>query len=51
VVSPDKDGNGELCFRGRNCFMGYFKDPHSSSNTIDADGYVHSGDVGLLDKH
>ena len=25
IFMPDKDGNGEICFKGRNRFMGYFK--------------------------
>lgn len=25
IHNPDKDGEGEICFRGRNVFMGYYK--------------------------
>lgn len=25
IVNPDKDGNGEICYKGRNRFMGYYK--------------------------
>lgn len=25
IANPDKDGNGEICYTGRNRFMGYFK--------------------------
>ncbi len=25
IFMPDKDGNGEICYKGRNRFMGYFK--------------------------
>lgn len=49
IVSPDQDGNGEIVFRGRNRFMGYFKNPDSTADTIDKEGYLHSGDVGKVD--
>ena len=25
IFNPDKDGNGEICYKGRNRFMGYYK--------------------------
>ena len=25
IISPDADGNGEICYKGRNRFMGYYK--------------------------
>ncbi|CAD8081672.1 unnamed protein product [Paramecium primaurelia] len=49
IDQPDKDGNGEICYRGRHIFMGYFKDEESTRNTIDKDRWLHSGDVGKLD--
>lgn len=51
IDRPDKDGNGEICYRGRNRFMGYYKDPVNTKKTIDAFGNLHSGDVGHLDKY
>jgi len=51
IVSPDRDGNGEICYKGRNRFMGYLKDQASTKKAIDSKGYLHSGDVGHLDKH
>lgn len=40
---------GEVCYRGRHVFMGYLKNPQATSETIDAEGYLHSGDVGQVD--
>ena len=39
---------GEICFRGFNCFKGYFAMPKETRETIDEEGWVHSGDIGLL---
>ena len=36
--------------RGRNTFMGYYKDAENTSKTIDAEGYLHSGDIGKITK-
>ena len=49
ISMPDKEGNGEICYRGRNRFMGYFKNEEATRTTIDEKGYLHSGDVGRLD--
>ena len=39
---------GEVCFRGRNKFMGYYKNEKDTKETIDKDGFIHSGDEGIL---
>jgi len=41
---------GEMCFRGRNVFMGYFKNEEETAKTIDNEGYLHSGDNGKVTK-
>ncbi len=40
---------GEVLLRGPNVMLGYFDDPQASAATIDADGWLHTGDVGRLD--
>ena len=40
---------GEICFRGENCFKGYYKDEAKTNETL-IDGWVHSGDVGMWDE-
>lgn len=37
--------DGELLVRGGNVMVGYYKDPAKTSDIIDADGWVHSGDI------
>lgn len=51
IASPDKDGVGEICFRGRNRFMGYYKNDAATLDTIDAEGFLHSGDQGYINKN
>ena len=42
-------GNGELCYRGRHIFMGYMYMPAETKETIDEEGWLHSGDVSEFD--
>jgi long-chain-fatty-acid--CoA ligase ACSBG len=35
IFRPDKDGNGEICYKGRNRFMGYFRNEKATIETID----------------
>ena len=41
---------GEVLLRGYHIMQGYFEDEKATAETIDADGWLHTGDVGVLDE-
>jgi fatty-acyl-CoA synthase/long-chain acyl-CoA synthetase len=41
---------GEICARGYQQFTGYLADPAATAATVDADGFVHTGDLGAMDE-
>jgi len=42
---------GELCCRGYNVMKGYYKMPEATAQVIDAEGWLHSGDLGVKDEN
>lgn len=41
---------GEICIRGAQIMKGYVGDPEATANTLDKDGFLHTGDIGFIDE-
>ncbi|KAL0722779.1 hypothetical protein Bca4012_037378 [Brassica carinata] len=55
IIDPDtgdslsKNKPGEICIRGHQIMKGYLNNPAATSETIDKEGWLHTGDIGLID--
>ena len=56
IAIKDDDGNslaqgesGEICIRGPNVMIGYYKQPEENKNAFTADGFMRTGDIGIMD--
>ena len=48
IVNPDEKGEGEVVIRGRHVMMGYFKNEEATKQALDEEGYLRTGDLGVL---
>ncbi len=48
-VSVRIAGDGEICVRGPNIMQGYYHKPEDTDRVIDAEGWLHTGDIGEID--
>ncbi len=47
----ERGKQGEVCCRGYNAMKGYYKNPEATAKCIDANGWLHSGDLGVMDEN
>ena len=56
VVDPVDGGTvprgqtGELCTRGYSVMLGYWQDPDKTAEAVDGDGWMHTGDLAVMDE-
>ena len=49
IDTPDETAAGEVLLRGPNVMLGYLDDAAATAAAIDGDGWLHTGDVGIVD--
>lgn len=49
LINKNEQGIGEVILKGKPVMKGYYKNPEATAQAIDADGWLHTGDMGYVD--
>ena len=50
IIDKDENDIGEILYRGPNVMLGYYNMPEETAAVIEPDGFMHTGDLGYVDK-
>ncbi len=50
ILNPNSEGIGEVVVRGENTMLGYYKNPEATKDSFTKDGWLRTGDLGMLDE-
>lgn len=50
ILDPNEEGVGELVVRGENTMTGYYKNPQATKDSFTKDGWLRTGDLGMIDE-
>ena len=49
IADPDENGEGEICYKGPNVMIGYYKNEEATNAVFDEEGYFRTGDYGKVE--